>query len=407
MNSQSCNIAIVGGGTAGLALATELKRLGVEGVTVLEREPEAGGVPRHCGHYPFGVRELKRVLKGPDYASRLVKNAGAAGVDIRTDTTVTQLHPNARLSLTTPEGSYELQAQRVVLCTGVRESSRAQRFIGGQRPMGVLTTGALQSMVYLNQKRPFRRPVIIGTELVSFSAIMTCRHMGMRPQAMLEANDRVTVRQFMRPFPALRGVPIRFNARNIRILGDKTVEAIEYSDAAGQHRIEADGVIISGRFRPEAALLHASHLAVDPGTGGPSIDQYGRASDPSYFCTGNLLRPAETSSWCWHEAVETAGRIVQDLASPIGGPEGISLRVVDPALRFVVPQRLVKSDAPGAMAHMQLRLSRPASGYLSAMAGGKTLWSDFVQSRPERRVFAPLKPLLKPGQTSAIEMRIL
>jgi len=407
MNSQNCNIAIVGGGTAGLALATELKRLGVEGVVVLEREPEAGGVPRHCGHYPFGVRELKRVLKGPAYARALVKNARTAGVDIRTGTTVTQLHPNARLSLNTPEGDYELQAQRVVLCTGVRESSRAQRFIGGQRPMGVLTTGALQSMVYLNQKRPFRRPVIIGTELVSFSAIMTCRHMGMRPQAMLEENERITVRQIMRPFPALKGVPVRFNAQNIRILGDKTVEAVEYSDAAGQHRIEADGVIISGRFRPEAALLHASHLEVDAGTGGPSIDQYGRASDPSYFCTGNLLRPVETSSWCWHEAVETAGRIVQDLAAPIGISESIALRAADPALRFVVPQRLVRSDAPGAMTQMQIRLSQPASGYLSAISGDKTLWSDFLQSRPERRIFAPLAPMLKPDLTSAIEMRIL
>jgi len=407
MNSQNCNIAIVGGGTAGLALATELMRLGVEGVTVLEREPEAGGVPRHCGHYPFGVRELKRVLKGPDYARALVKNAKAAGVDIRTGATVTQLHPNARLSLNTPEGDYELQAERVVLCTGVRESSRAQRFIGGQRPMGVLTTGALQSMVFLNKKRPFRRPVIIGTELVSFSAIMTCRHMGMRPQAMLEENDRVTVRQIMRPFPALKGVPVRFNASNIRILGDKTVEAIEYSDATGKHRIEADGVIISGRFRPEAALLHASHLEVDTATGGPSIDQYGRASDPSYFCTGNLLRSVETSSWCWHEAVETAGRIVQDLASPIGGTESIALCAADPAIKFVVPQRLVKSDAPGGMTQMQLRLAQPASGYLSAISGGQTLWGDFLESRPERRVFAPLKPLLKPALIAPVEMHIL
>ena len=381
--------------------------MGAEGVVVLEREPEAGGVPRHCGHYPFGLREFKRLLKGPDYARALVKNARAAGVDIRTDTTVTQLHPNARLSLNTPEGDYALQAARVVLCTGVRESSRAQRFIGGQRPMGVLTTGALQSMVFLNHKRPFRRPVILGTELVSFSAIMTCRHMGMRPQAMLEAGSRVTVRQIMRPFPALNGVPIRFNAQNIRILGDKTVEAVEYSDAAGTHRIAADGVIISGNFRPESALLHASHLEVDPATGGPSIDQYGRASDPSYFVTGNLLRPVETSSWCWHEAVETAGRIVQDLAAPIGDTDSIPLRPADPAIRFVVPQRLVKSEAPGAMTQMQLRLTQPASGYLSAISGGQTLWGDFLDSRPERRVLAPLKPLLKPALSAPVEMRIL
>jgi len=362
-NAETCRVAIVGGGTSGLALATELKRIGVNDVVVLERDSEAGGVPRHCGHYPFGVRELKRLLKGPEYARALVHRAEAAGVDIRRSTTVTALHPNARLSLSTEDGISGLQADRVVLCTGVRESSRAQRFISGQRPSGVLTTGALQSMVYLNHKRPFRRPVILGSELVSFSAIMTCRHMGIRPVAIIEENDRVTVRQIMRPYPALRGVPIKFNATSIRILGDKNVEAVEYIDAAGNRQvIEADGVIISGKFRPEAALLHASHLKVDPGTGGPSIDQYGRTTDPSYFVTGNLLRPVETSSWCWHEAVACASRIKRDMENPVGDVTTIAIISPDPAIRFVVPQLLARSGAPGAMQHMQLRLASPTRG---------------------------------------------
>ena len=93
-------------------------------------------MPRHCGHYPFGLRELKRVLKGPDYARALVSAAQKAGVDIRTQTSVTKLHQGARLSLSTQDGMVDLQAERVILCTGVRESSRAQRLISGQRPMG-------------------------------------------------------------------------------------------------------------------------------------------------------------------------------------------------------------------------------------------------------------------------------
>ncbi|HGG06271.1 MAG TPA: NAD(P)/FAD-dependent oxidoreductase [Aliiroseovarius sp.] len=408
MTDQTCTIAIVGGGTSGLALATELRRLGADNVVVLEREENAGGVPRHCGHYPFGVRELKRVLKGPDYAAALVRQAHAAGVDIRTGTTVTALHPGGRLSLSTADGANDLQAERVVLATGIRESSRAQRFLGGQRPLGVVSTGALQSMVFLHGKRPFRRPVILGTELVSFSAIMTCRHMGIRPVAMIEENDRITVRQIMRPYPALRGVPVHFNARDLRIHGDKTVRAVSFLTGPGPRRtIDADGVIVSGRFRPEAALLHASHIQVDPATGGPVIDQYGRCSDPSYFSTGNLLRPVETSSWCWHEAVAAAPRILADLAAPLGDVGMVALRAADPALRYVVPQRLALTDRPGAMDAMQLRLTRPASGHLTAMSGGKTLWGDFIESRPERRILAPLAPLLKPGLNDDVDLHLL
>jgi NADPH-dependent 2,4-dienoyl-CoA reductase/sulfur reductase-like enzyme len=404
----NCAVAIVGGGTSGLALATELRRLGVASVVVLERESEAGGVPRHCGHYPFGLREFKRLMKGPDYARALVRDALAAGVDIRTDTTVTALHPDARLSLATPDKLLELQAERVILCTGVRESSRAQRFIGGQRPLGVMTTGALQSMVYLHRLRPFRRPVILGTELVSFSAIATCRHLGMRPVAMIEENDRVTVRQIMRPYPALMGVPIRFGARNLQILGDQSVEAVTFTDATGAlQTIETDGVIVSGRFRPESALLSASHLLIDPGTGGPEIDQYGRASDPGYYCTGNLLRPVETSSWCWHEAVETAARVARDLAHPRDDTASVTLRANDPAIRFVVPQRIALTDTPGAMEKMQIRLNRPVFGHLDIQSDGKSIWGESLQSRPERRILAPLDPILNIDLRAPVELRIL
>lgn len=407
-STLNCNIAIVGGGTAGLALATALRQQGVEDVVVLERDTEAGGVPRHCGHYPFGIRELNRVLKGPDYARALVKNAVAAGVDIRTGVTVTALHPDARLSLNTTEGNVELQANRVALCTGVRESSRAQRFLSGSRPQGVMTTGALQAMVYLNGKRPFKRPVILGSELVSFSAIMTCRHGGMRAIAMVEESPRVTVRSIMRPFAALKGVPLFTSASDLRIHGHRQVEAISFTNRRGAAQmIETDGIIISGQFRPEAALMHASHLEVDAGSGGPIVDQYGRTSDPSYFVTGNLLRPVETSGWCWHEAVETAARLARDLRAPIGDVPFVTLRPADPAIRFVVPQRLSQTDVAGAMSHMQLRVNQPVSGHLTATSGGETLQTTFLDSRPERRILMPMLSVHRLRAAQDVDLNIL
>lgn len=404
-----CTVAVVGGGPAGLALATQLKSLGVRDVVIIERENAAGGVPRHCGHYGFGIRELKRVMTGPDYARKLVQKSLAAGVKIFTDTTVTALHPDGKLSLSTPDGNAEIQAKRVVLCTGVRESSRAQRFIGGQRPQGVISTGALQSMVYLHGKRPFTHPVILGTELVSFSAIMTCRHLGIKPVAMVEENDRVTVRQIFRPYPMIMGVPMKFGARNIRVIGEQKVEAVEYIDTNDNRRtIEADGLIVSGHFRPESALLRLSHLEVDPATGGPSIDQYGRSSDPTYFCTGNLLRPVETSSWCWHEAVETAKRVARDLKEPVDGAQSsVPIRAKHPAIKLVLPQRLTDTKAQGAMTEMQIRLNRPIKGKLTVTSNGKTVWSKHINSRPERRILIPLLPSLDLGLDAPIELTLI
>jgi len=400
------DVAIVGGGTAGLALAAELKRSGVGRVVVLEREKTAGGIPRHCGHYPFGLWEYQRLLKGPEYAARNVETARGLGVEIRTQTTVTELHPGGRLSLSTPDGLEDLHASRVVLCTGVRESSRPQRFIGGDRPLGVMTTGALQSLVFLNHMRPFSKPVILGSELVSFSAIDTCRHLGIRPVAMVEELDRIVTHKALQPYLTARGVPLFTGISQPRIIGAQHVEALEFTDAAGDHqRIETDGIIISGQFRPEAALLYNSHLEVDPGSGGPVIDQFGQCSDPAYYSAGNLLRPAETSGWCWREGVATAKRIAQDLSGPGHEVKGtIRLTFSDPALKFVLPQRLCLTERPDGMKRMQIGLRTPANGTLRAMVDDKCIWSSRINSRPARRIQRSLADLLGVGAGAEIKL---
>jgi len=394
---ENVTVAVVGGGTAGLALASELMRLKVGKVVVLERDAEAGGVPRHCGHYPFGLREYARLMKGPDYAKRNREAAAALGVDIRTRTTVTKLHPGGKLSLSTNAGTTNLAADRVVLCTGVRESSRAERFIGGDRPDGVFSTGALQSMVYLKGIRPFRQPIILGSELVSFSAIQTCQHLGIRPVAMVEEQDRLIARRPLELYMLVKRVPVYTGVTNPRIIGGERVEALDFVDRTGQaKRIAADGVIVSGRFRPESALMRDGHLEVDPGTGGPVIDQFGRCSDPAYFCAGNLLRPAETSGFCWREGIQTARWVARDLErGNATAPPGVRIKTADPALRFVVPQRIDLSGAAGGMTHLYLGLNLPFRGTIAATAGGDALWKGRLNTQPVRRTRIPLDTIVR------------
>ena len=393
---KSCDVAIVGGGTAGLAAAAELKRLGVGSVVVLEREEAAGGVPRHCGHYPFGLREHYRLLKGPAYARRNVELATRRGASIHCGVTVTDLRPDGELALSTAEGPASLQARRVLLCTGVRESSRAQRFIGGDRPEGVITTGGLQSLAYLQGIRPFKAPLILGSELVSFSAIKTCRHLGIRPVAMVEEDPMIAVSGLLRPYLAMHGIPLFTGVTDPRICGQGRVEALEFVNAAGEPtRLEADGIIVSGRFRPESALVAASHLHLDPGSGGPLIDQFGRTIDPSYYITGNLRRPAESSGYCWRESVETAGIIARDLINPLARGEAfVRLRPDHPAIRFVVPGRLAVGVGSPGMLRAHLGLNRPVRGRLTAQSGGRTLLEMRLNSRPPRRTLLPLKNIL-------------
>lgn len=392
MNTEiHCDVAVVGSGPAGLSAATALRQAGVNRVLVFEREPEAGGIPRHCAHPPYGVREYGRLMTGPRYAQRNVAAAEAAGVDIRTRHTVVALHPGGALDLATPDGMLRVVAKRVLLTTGARETPRSARLISGDRPVGVINTATLQSALYLEHFKPFEAPLIVGTELVSLSAVMSCRRAGIRPVAVIEPNPRPTARWPLTLFPRLCGIPLHLNTELAAIYGRERVEGVQLAGPDGaRSTIACDGVLLTGRFTSESSLARlAPHLSVDAGSSGPVVDQYGRCSDPAYYAAGNVLRPIETAGWSWREGRAIAGCIAADLACDLpAASEVIPIHVQSP-LKYCVPQRLVPSTHSG-LAELQLRVVEPVRGTLTVSDGLRPLWRASGAFLPERRIRVPL-----------------
>ena len=340
LESASYDVAIIGAGPAGLSAALELKKAGVDRVIVLERESEAGGIPRHCGHPPFGIREYKRVLTGPTYAKKLVETAHKHGINIALNHTVTSLEPAGKITVVSSTGIRELTAQRVLLATGTRETPRSARLVSGDRALGICNTGTLQSMFYLKNMVPFRRPVVVGTEIVSFSALFTCKKAKIQPVAMIEDSHRPTVRWPIHHVSRLFGVPLLLETQIEKIIGDDRVEAVLIKDKSGNIReLDCDGILFTGKFTPESTLARMSHLQLDDKTGSPIIDRFGRCSDPAYYSAGNvqqyhpdsspsthvpiyytadnLPQPVEVAGQCWNEGRMTAEWIVKDLSGTL------------------------------------------------------------------------------------------
>lgn len=129
------DVLVVGAGPAGLALAARLANAGAGRVEVLEREQDAGGMPRHLHHGGFG-RPPRPWLRGPEYARRSVEAAVAAGAAVRTGVTATGWAGPLSLDTTGPAGLERITARAVVLATGARERPRSARLVPGSRPQG-------------------------------------------------------------------------------------------------------------------------------------------------------------------------------------------------------------------------------------------------------------------------------
>ncbi len=384
------DVVIVGAGPAGLSAAVALRRAGVGRVLVLDREGQAGGVPRLCAHSPYGLREFRRPMLGPAYARALAARAVAAGAEILTGATATALHAGPAVSVTSDAGVARVAARLILIATGTRETTRAGRLIGGTKPGGVMTTGGLQGVVHGAGLCPFRRPVILGTELVAFSAILTCRQAGIRPVAMIEEAPRITARAPARLLPALLGIPLLLSTRLLAIEGRDRVEAVVLHGPAGERRVAADGVVVTGRFLPEATLVRDSHLRVDLATGGPEIDDCGRTSDPAIFAAGNVLRPVETAGWCWEEGRRVGEAMVRALRAELPPPATVRVRVAG-GLRYAVPQRLSGGARP-AFDRLQLRAAQAATGRLSLRTDDGEIAGRTLSVLPERRLLLPLPP---------------
>lgn len=373
-------VAIVGAGPAGLAAAAALTARGVRDIAVFDRDDTVGGLPRYCGHLGFGWEYSHRLEKGSAFIRRLIGQTDLSRATLQPRTTVLEIAPGPVLRVVGPEtGLREIRPKAVLVATGVRERPRAARLVPGARPeRGVLTTGALQQMDTRGIPVPGPRAVVIGSEHVAFSVLLTARHCGLKVVAMAEPGPRVLSLSVARPIArAVFGVPMFLNAELEEIQGRSKVEAVVLRTPQGTQRISCDCMIFSGSFVPDSPLSEEGGLAMDPHTGGPVIDQYMRTSRPGVFAAGNLLRPVESSGIAALEGARAGACIAAFLAGRLGGEQAASEFELGAGLRYLVPQRwatdaIALTDA--FPLHPSLRVAADTRARVVLNAGGAPVW---------------------------------
>jgi thioredoxin reductase len=380
-------VIVVGGGPAGLACALELRRRSIE-VTVLERERQAGGIPRHCEHQGFGLRDLRRLQSGPVYAWRYLELARNAGVEVLEESMVTGWTEDAALEVTSPAGRSTLRADAIVLATGCRERPRPARLVPGSRPEGILTTGLLQQLV--QRGLPVgRRALVVGAEHVSFSAVLTLRHAGVEVAGMTTELERH--QSFALARLAMR-VPLWTRTEVAAIHGSPRVEEVELRDldSGAARPVACDTVVFTGDWIPDHELAATLGLELDPGTRGPRVDTGLRTARPGVFAAGNLLHGAEPADVAALSGRHAAASVVAWLTEA-GWPDHVVPLDCRPPLLWVSPSAVTdRAEAP-SRGRFLLRstafLSHPS---VEIRQGERTLWSGRLRRLvPGRSALVP------------------
>jgi thioredoxin reductase len=314
MKSSKVDVLIIGAGPAGLSAAIELKKSGVDNVRVVEREKYAGGIPRHSHHPGYGMRDLKRFLSGPKYAKYYLDKAKQLGVEISTTTTATDWVDKNTIKLTSPNGLEQVSANAIVLATGARERGRSARAVAGKRPAGIYTTGSLQQATYLEDLYIGKRALIVGTEHVSFSAVITLKHAGVKTVAMIDESKK---HQTVFGIPTILKLIYRFKLHTatklLEIQGDKRVTGALLEKNGKRWVVDVDTIIFTGDWIPDHELARKADIAIDSRYKSPVVGKDHKVANTNIYSIGNLILPIKAADQCALEARKIAKIIARRL----------------------------------------------------------------------------------------------
>ncbi len=383
------DVAVIGGGPAGLAAALAAKENGAS-VLILERDHEPGGILQQCIHTGFGLNYFAEELTGPEYAQRFINRVREAEIPILTGSMVTSLKANLSLqALNAEKGMISVQARSVILAMGCRERTRGALQIPGTRPAGIFPAGQAQRLVNLEGYSPGRRILIIGSGDIGMIMARRCKLEGMQVLAVAEilpypaglTRNRVQCLDDFR-------IPLYLSHTIIDIRGRKRVEGATIAEVdihqqlipGTEKNFDCDTILFSVGLIPENEISQKAGCILSY-NGGPEVNEMLETSIPGIFACGNVLQVHDLVDWVTLEAERAganAARYAQEEDKPVRSDRPIRVRPGG-NIGYIVPERIDFPD-PERDIQFSYRVRVPGNKVMSEiLTGGRVLFSQLHQ----------------------------
>ena len=364
---KTCQLAIIGGGPAGLAAACAAYDAGLRDILILERDRELGGILNQCIHNGFGLHHFKEELTGPEYAGRFIRMLRSTSVRILSDTMVLDVTPEKHVCcVNTTDGYQEISAQAIVLAMGCRERTRGAISIPGTRCSGIFTAGAAQRYVNIEGYMPGKRIVILGSGDIG---LIMARRMTLEGAKVLACVELMpyssglnrNIVQCLHDFD----IPLYLSHTITDIQGKNRLERVVVSEVGPDRRpipgtemvFDCDTLLLSVGLIPENELTRRAGIDMDRRTNGPRVFENMETSIPGVFACGNVVHVHDLVDFVTAEA-EKAGRSAAEYVLHGAAADGRTFATACGAcVTYTVPQQ-IRLAAMGDKTEVSFRVNR-------------------------------------------------
>lgn len=387
------DIAIIGGGPAGLAAAAAAHDAGVKDILIIERDNELGGILNQCVHNGFGLHTFKEELTGPEYAGRYVDMIKERNIPYVLKTMAMDISSDRVITLMNREkGIYTVEAGAIVLAMGCRERSRGALNIPGYRPAGIYSAGTAQRYVNMEGRMPGKEVVILGSGDIGLIMARRMTLEGAHVQVVAELMPfsgglKRNIVQCLDDF----GIPLKLSHTVVDIQGKDRVEGVTIAQVdekmkpipGTEEHYDCDTLLLSCGLIPENELSKSAGIKLDPVTKGPVVDESLETQVEGIFACGNVLHVHDLVDFVSQEASVAGEKAAEFVQGRLGTPVkevGISCKG---GVRYTVPA----SIDLGRMADKQVVRFRVGQVFKNARI---VTYADGEQlSSVKKRIMAP------------------